>query len=125
MCVGLFNVLRVCGVLKLVVIYSARLKLLVYMPPNLFGRGPLKIKTRGLHHVFVEVKVSHQWKRWDGSEMCVMGRAGNKGSCLTFLGAFAKLRLATVSFVMCVGPSLCLSVRMEQLGSHRTAFHEI
>jgi hypothetical protein len=34
-----------------------------------------------------------------------------------FLGAFAKLRKATTSFVM--------SVRMEHLGSHKTDFHEI
>jgi hypothetical protein len=33
------------------------------------------------------------------------------------LGAFAKLRKATVSFVM--------SVRMEQLGSHWTDFYEV
>jgi hypothetical protein len=36
-----------------------------------------------------------------------------------FLGAFAKLRKATISFVM----SVRLSVRMEQLGSHWTNFH--
>ena len=44
-------------------------------------------------------------------------------SCVdTFLlGALAKLRKATVSFVM----SVCLSVRMEQLGSYWTDFHEI
>jgi hypothetical protein len=35
----------------------------------------------------------------------------------TFLGAFTKFRKATISFVM--------SVRMEQLGSHWTGFHEI
>jgi len=35
--------------------------------------------------------------------------------------AFAKLRKATISFAMSVRPS----VRMEQLGSHRTEFHEI
>jgi len=34
-----------------------------------------------------------------------------------FLGAFAKLQKATISFVM--------SVRMEQLGSHWTDFHEV
>jgi hypothetical protein len=34
-----------------------------------------------------------------------------------FLDAFAKLRRATFSFIM--------SVRMEQLGYHRTDFHEI
>jgi hypothetical protein len=37
------------------------------------------------------------------------------------LGAFAKLQKATDSFVM----SIRLSVRMEQLGSHWTDFHEI
>jgi len=38
-----------------------------------------------------------------------------------FLGALAKVRKATISFVM----SVRLSVRMEQLGSHWTDFHEI
>jgi len=38
-----------------------------------------------------------------------------------FLGAFAKLRKATISFVM----SVRLSVLMEQFGSHWTDFHEI
>jgi hypothetical protein len=38
-----------------------------------------------------------------------------------FLGAFAKLRKATISFVI----SVRLPVRMEQLGSHWTDFHEI
>jgi len=38
----------------------------------------------------------------------------------TFLGAFAKLRKVTISFVMSVRPS----ARME-LGSHRTDFHKI
>jgi len=34
---------------------------------------------------------------------------------------FAKLRKATISFVM----SICPSVRMEQLGSYWSDFHEI
>ena len=38
-----------------------------------------------------------------------------------FLGAFAKLRKATNSFVV----SACPSVRFEQLGSHWKNFHEI
>jgi hypothetical protein len=38
-----------------------------------------------------------------------------------FLGVFAKLRKATISFVM----SVLLSVRMKQLGFHRKDFHEI
>ena len=40
---------------------------------------------------------------------------------MQFLGTFAKLGKATISFVM----SVCPSVRMEQLGSHWTDFHEI
>jgi len=43
---------------------------------------------------------------------------------MRFLGAFAKLRKATISFVMSVCLSVRPSVRME-LGSHRTDFHEI
>jgi len=38
-----------------------------------------------------------------------------------FLGTFAKLQKASISFVM----SVCPSVRMEQLGSHWKDFHEI
>ena len=38
----------------------------------------------------------------------------------TVLGAFATLRKATISFIT----SVCLSVRMEQLGSHWTHFDE-
>ena len=38
-----------------------------------------------------------------------------------FLGALAKLRKATFSFVM----SVCPSLRMEQLGPHGVNFHEI
>jgi hypothetical protein len=37
-----------------------------------------------------------------------------------FLGAFAKLRRATISL-----RHVCPSVRMEHLGSHRPDFHEI
>jgi len=42
-----------------------------------------------------------------------------------FLGAFAKLRKPAISFVMSFRPSVSVSVRMEQLGSHWTDFHEI
>jgi len=38
------------------------------------------------------------------------------------LGAFAKLRKATISFVMSVRLSLCPSIRMEQLGFHWDIF---
>jgi hypothetical protein len=40
---------------------------------------------------------------------------------ISFLGAFTKLRKATINFVM----SVRLSVRMEQIGSHWTDFQEI
>ena len=42
-------------------------------------------------------------------------------TCMGFLGAIAKFRKATISFVM----SVRLSVHMEQLGSHWMDFHEI
>jgi hypothetical protein len=43
---------------------------------------------------------------------------------LPILGAFAKLRKATISFVMSACLPVGLSVRTEQLGSHWTDFHE-
>jgi hypothetical protein len=42
-------------------------------------------------------------------------------SCNSFLGAFAKLRKVTISFVM----SVCPYVETERLGSHWTDFHEL
>jgi hypothetical protein len=42
-----------------------------------------------------------------------------------FSGAFAKLRRATISSIICVCPSILPFVCMEQLGSHWTDFHEI
>jgi len=39
-------------------------------------------------------------------------------------GTFAKLRRATISFVMSVRPSVRPPARMKQLRSHRTDFHE-
>ena len=47
-----------------------------------------------------------------------------EGKCIVYwyvLGDFAKLRKATVSFLLSVPPS----IRMQQLGSHRTDFHKI
>ena len=43
---------------------------------------------------------------------------------LSILGAFATLRRGNISFVMSVCPSVRTFVRMEQLGSHWTDFHE-
>jgi hypothetical protein len=40
---------------------------------------------------------------------------------IVILGAFVKLRKASISFVMSVRPN----IRMEQLGSHGTDFHKI
>jgi hypothetical protein len=42
-----------------------------------------------------------------------------------FLGVFAELQKATISFFMPVSMSVRPSVYMEQLGSHWTDFHEI
>jgi hypothetical protein len=47
------------------------------------------------------------------------------GQNIELLGALAKLRKATLSFVMSVCPSVRPSVRMEQLGFHSRDFHEI
>jgi hypothetical protein len=38
----------------------------------------------------------------------------------TFLGALSKSRKSTISFII----SVCLSVRVEQIASHWTGFHE-
>jgi hypothetical protein len=43
------------------------------------------------------------------------------GQNVELLGAFAKLRTATISFVAFV----CPSIRMQQVGSHWRDFHEI
>jgi hypothetical protein len=51
--------------------------------------------------------------------LVIHSRAALGTAGISILGAFAKLRKATFSFV------ICLSVRMEQLGSHWTDFHEI
>jgi hypothetical protein len=40
-------------------------------------------------------------------------------------GAFAELQRETISFVMSVCPSIRPLIRMEQLVSHWTNFHEI
>ena len=64
------------------------------------------------------MSVEHRWNDTDR----------NLSQC-QFLGAFAKLRKTIISLVMSVRLSVRLSVRpavrMEQLGSHSTNFHEI
>jgi hypothetical protein len=52
-----------------------------------------------------------------GPQNCISSHVTVPVCCQPFLGAFAKLRRATISFVV--------SVRKEQLGSHWTDFHEI
>jgi hypothetical protein len=42
-----------------------------------------------------------------------------------FLGAFAKWRKATIQLLASPCLSVCLYIRMKQLGSHWTDFHEI
>jgi len=51
---------------------------------------------------------------------------GGDNNVLQFQGAYAKLRNATISFVMCVRMSVRPSIiHMQQLGSHWTDFREI
>ena len=52
--------------------------------------------------------------------MTVYSNVGTK--CL---GAFAKLREATICYAVLVCLSVRLSIRIEQLGSHLTGFHVI
>ena len=52
--------------------------------------------------------------------LCQENVLNQKNYTDVFRGAFAKLRKATISFVISVRPS----VRMERLGSHWTDFHE-
>ena len=40
-------------------------------------------------------------------------------------GTFAKLQKVTVRIIMSVRPTICQSVCLEQLGSHRMEFYEI
>jgi len=47
--------------------------------------------------------------------VCCVQVTENRINVVLFLGAFAKLRKATISFVMSVRPSVCLSV-----GPHET-----
>ena len=58
-------------------------------------------------------QILNYWAEYKGGEKNLKKRR--------FLGAFAKLRKGTISFVMSIRPS----VRMEQLVSHLTYFHEI
>ena len=44
---------------------------------------------------------------------------------MQFLGAFAKLRIAIISFVMYVYPFVGVAFLVKQLGSHCTDFREI
>ena len=46
-------------------------------------------------------------------------------SYISSLGAFAKLLKVTISFVMSVRLSICLSICTELLSYHWTDFHEI
>jgi hypothetical protein len=85
-----------CALLSLA--KSSNCILLVYMTKNNFG-------AKFLNLVFLL--------------LTSLVQKSNKRLLLSFLGAFTKLRKATISFVMCVRPS----VRMELLGSHRTDFN--
>jgi hypothetical protein len=61
-------------------------------------------------------------RRWEFCTLSTHCEVRPFHSCYSLLGAFAKLRKATItSFVM----SVRLSVRMDRLSSHLTGFHEI
>ena len=63
-------------------------------------------------------------KHWPAKDQILLGSCQTLNFPFTnvafpFIGAFAKLRKATVSFVM----SVCLSARMERRGFHLTDFY--
>jgi hypothetical protein len=72
--------------------------------------------------LFLEGLVHRHLFYWTWEMMTEMWKTAYsfKGQA-SFVGAFVKLRKATISFVM----SVRLSVSMERLGSHWTQFHEI
>jgi len=70
----------------------------------------MKVYKTAFHPLIVDVpkRLRHLYAMWFG-----------------LLGAFRKQRKANISFVMYFGPSACLCVLMEPLGTHWTDFHEI
>jgi hypothetical protein len=75
-----------------------------------WGKACPRFWSRNFLHLITNSKVSSTYLKWESQFI---------------VGAFVKLRKATGSFVA----SICLSVqpfvRMEQMGSHWTDFHEI
>jgi hypothetical protein len=67
-------------------------------------------------HVILRTDSDYSRKQRLAGVHCVFDEMGTE-----FFGAFAKLRKATISFVMSLRPA----VRMEQLFSHWRDFHEI
>jgi hypothetical protein len=60
---------------------------------------------------------------------CGITNINNEGICIISVdpnpvGISTELQKATVSFTICVCPSIHPAIHMEQLGSHWTDFHE-
>jgi hypothetical protein len=89
-------------------------------------RAPLIQRTECLHVnlPWTVYTVCHLFRRWNycGLPIPFTSNCLEQSLCSNFLGAFEKLRKATISCVMCM--SVCLSARMQQLSSHWTDFYE-
>ena len=95
-------------------------------------QSPLKLVQHSVSHIFHECK-----KLWSKKVISEVILTVNLTSCAmlcsvshkvqipTLLGFFAKLRKATISFIMFVHLSVCPPIRMEQFGSHWMDFDEI
>jgi hypothetical protein len=80
-------------------------------------KSPLYFHNCYVPHCYVQCLSFFRVREVSGSNLyTVFGRIHRR-----ILVAFAKLRRATISFVM----SVCPSVRMEQLDAHWTYFHKI
>jgi hypothetical protein len=71
----------------------------------------------------VDVNYDMQGSEHSGALLVIVCGWGTFRICHGFLGAFTKLRKATVNLVMSVCQHACPSARMEQLCYHWSYFH--
>jgi len=91
-----------------------------------FGGPPVSLVTKRLalevdHSPPSIVEIKSEWNCTPVRKMCTCSPRVN----FMFLGAFAKLRKASICFVMSVCLSVCPFVRTDQIGNQWSDFHEI
>ena len=91
-----------------------------YVFPNLLFMELTKLSNLLAQFTILKKTVFHEL-RWNSLNILYVTPHWS----YTLLDVFANSREATIIFDISVRPSVCMSVRMEQLGSHWTDFHEI